>query len=109
MSNPLQNLKIDYWYKAILVIATATLLLALTVELKSVENSVVQLFSIAAILIGCGEWVNHPLKTVIYPPSAQFPAGLQGEGYVRSNSFIGVVLVILGIGLAGYQIWQLFP
>jgi hypothetical protein len=54
VSNPLQNLKVDYWYKAILVVGAVTLILALTVDLKGIENSVVQIYSIAAILIGCG-------------------------------------------------------
>ncbi len=43
MSNPLANLTIDYWYKAVLVIGTGVLIAALSIEMKGVENSVVQL------------------------------------------------------------------
>jgi hypothetical protein len=109
VSNPLENLKIDYWYKAVLVVGAVTLVLALAVELKGVENSVAQLFSISAIFIGCGEWINHPLKTVIYPPSFEYPRGLKGEGYVRNNSPLGIIFVIVGILLASYQLWLLLP
>ena len=109
MSNPLQNLKVDYWYKAVIVIGAAALILSLTVELKGIDNSVALLFSLSAICIGIGEWINHPLKTVIYPPSAQFPGGLKGEGYVRNNSLLGVGFIVIGVTLAGYQIWIILP
>ena len=109
MSNPLQNLKVDYWYKAVLVVGAVSLVLSLTVELKGVENSVALLFSLSAIFIGIGEWLNHPLKTIIYPPSAQFPGGLKGEGNTRRNSFLGVGFAVLGVALAGYQIWKILP
>jgi hypothetical protein len=105
VSNPLQNLKVDYWYKAILVIGAVTLILSLTVDLKGIENSVVQIYSLAAILIGCGEWVNHPLQTKIYPPVPGVHNGLQGEGYTRDNSLVGVLLVIFGVLLLCYQLW----
>ena len=109
MSNPLQNLKIDYWYKAVLVVGAVALVLSLTVELKGASNSTVLLFSLSAVFIGIGEWINHPLQTVIYPPSAQFPGGLKGEGYKRSNSILGVCFIIAGVVIAGYQLWKLMP
>jgi len=107
MSNPLQNLKIDYWYKAILVLGSVALILALTVDLKGIENIVALKFSLSAIFIGIGEWINHPLKTITYPANFQFQNGLQYEGYVRSNSFLGLFFVISGIAIAGYQAFLL--
>lgn len=107
MSNPLQNLKIDYWYKAVMVISAVTLVLSLTLELKGVENATVQVFSIAALLIGMGEWINHPLQTKIHPPVPGIHNGLQETGYPRTNSFMGLLFILLGLVLSSYKVWQL--
>ncbi len=40
-NNPLSNLKIDYRYKALLVMAASVLIVSLSVEIKGVRNSVV--------------------------------------------------------------------
>ncbi|MFC1453812.1 hypothetical protein ACFLQL_01380 [Verrucomicrobiota bacterium] len=96
-NNPLSSLKIDYWYKALLVLASCTLLVSLSVEMKGVENCVVQLISLSAIFIGIGEWMNHPLQTRITP-------GYKITGYPRINTFggnsfdlVGLLLLIVGI------------
>jgi hypothetical protein len=106
MGNPLQNLKIDYWYKAVMVIGAVTLILSLTVELQGVKNTTVQIFSLSAILIGMGEWINHPFQTKIHPPVPGIHNGLQETGYPRAYSFIGVVFVISGVILAAFEIWR---
>lgn len=107
MSNPLHNLKIDYWYKAALVVGAVVLITALTVELKGVENSIVQLIALGTILVGIGEWINHPLQTQIVPPSPRNPTWLKGEGYLRKNSALGLLFVISGVGFIGLGIWKL--
>lgn len=95
-SNPLSNLAIDYWYKAVLVIATCVLIAALSVEMQGVENNVVQLLAMGLILVGLGEWINHPLQVSIAP-------AYKITSYRRSSSFggnlldlIGVVLMVIG-------------
>lgn len=93
--NPLSALKIDYWYKILPVIGTVTLILGLTVELKSVSNTLVQLVSIAVIFIGIGEWINHPLQTKVGP-------GFKITSYNRINTLAGNVWDLVGIGLIMY-------
>jgi len=96
-SNPLGNLAIDYWYKALLVIGTCVLIASLSTEMKGVENCVVQLISLGGIFIGLGEWVNHPLQEVLVPRGKL-------TGYPRKNKAggnaldtLGVILVIIGV------------
>ena len=95
-NNPLSNLKIDRWYKALLVLAACVLIVSLSVEMKGVQNSVVQLISLGAIFVGIGEWINHPLQQKIGP-------GFKIAAYPRINTFggnlfdfAGVVLIIVG-------------
>jgi len=89
-SNPLANLKIDYWYKALLVIGACVLIVSLSVEMKGVDNSVVQLVSLGAILIGIGEWINHPLRTTVVP-------GWIGTSYPRINTWSGNLFDLTGV------------
>ena len=102
MDNPLKNLKIDYWYKALLVAGVVALFLSLTVELKGIENTTVQLISLGIFFIGLGEWINHPLQTRILPPGPQYPGWSKAQGYLRSNSFLGNAFDIVGIILIGF-------
>lgn len=101
MSNPLQGLKVDYWYKAVLVIATVLLLVSLTVPLQEVSNSIVAGICIGGILIGLGEWINHPYQE-------QIGAGFKISGHPRKNSILGIVFVIGGIAITAYGIYRLF-
>jgi hypothetical protein len=101
MSNPLQALKIDYWYKAVLVISTALLVVSLTVPLQEVSNAAVAAICVGGILIGLGEWINHPYQEKI-------GAGYKLSGHPRNNSLLGVALLIAGVAIAGYGVYRLF-
>lgn len=105
MDNPLSNVKIQYWYHAIMVISGFLLLYSLTVPLVGIDNSTVQKLSLGAFFVGLGEWINHPLQTKIYPPSYHMPTGGVVTGYPRNNSFMGILFDILGICLV---IWGCF-
>ena len=100
-SNPLSNLKIDYWYKALIVIGACVLLIALSVEVKVADNTVVGLFALGAIFIGLGEWINHPLQVRIMP-------GWQFEGYPRRNTVAGNSFDLLGFLFVGFGIYVNF-
>lgn len=101
MSNPLNNLKIDYWYKAILVIATTLLIVSLSVKMIGVPNTFVQLMSLGAIFIGIGEWINHPLQQILAP-------GAKMTGYPRSNSILGTLFDFIGIIIIGNSLFCFF-
>ena len=100
MGSPLSSLKIDYWYKAVLVISTALLVIALTVPMQGVPNSAIALLSLSGVFIGLGEWINHPLQERI-------GGGFKISGHPRNNSPLGVLLVAAGLALAGYGIYKL--
>lgn len=89
MTNPLQSLVIDYWYKAITVASVAFLLVAMTVDLKGVENKTAILISLGWLFIGLGEWINHPLQVRLAP-------GMKISSYNRKGSLRGNLFDILG-------------
>ena len=95
--NPLTALKIDYWYKILPVVATVTLIIGLTVEVKGVSNILVQLVSIGVIFIGIGEWINHPLQTGVGP-------GLKITSYNRINTIAGNTWDLLGAVIIVYAL-----
>lgn len=95
--NPLSSLKIDYWYKILPVIGSITLILGLTVEIKGVSNILVQLVSIGVILIGIGEWINHPLQT-------SFGLNFKITSYKRLNKLSGNAWDLFGVALIVYAI-----
>jgi hypothetical protein len=93
-TNPLSNLVVDYWYKAIVVVSTCCLLLALTVKTYGIDNKTALLLSTGFLFIGIGEWVNHPLQTgLMHHP-------IHGTGkttsYNRSPKLTGNLFDILG-------------
>lgn len=100
-NNPLANLKIDYWYKALLAIGVCVLILSLSLEMKGVQNSVVQLVSLGAILVGIGEWINHPLQE-------RGGHGFKVSGHRRINTDPGNVCDLAGIILASVGIVKIF-
>lgn len=98
MENPLSNLVIDYWYKAVIVIGTVALLISMTVETHGISNRAAQLLSLGAIFVGCGEWINHPLQESV-------GYGFKLSGYPRKNKLGGNLLNLIGVGLVGYGIY----
>lgn len=108
MNNPLSNLKIDYWYKVSLIIATVLLITSLTVDLKGVKNKPIQLISVGIIIISLGEWINHPIQIQVIRPNPMLPSGGQLEGHPRKNSALGIFFDILGIIILVFGSYRLF-
>jgi len=109
MSNPLNNLKIDYWYKALLVLSAVILIAALTMKMEGVSNSIIQLLSLGGLFIGIGEWINHPLQTRIIPPNAYYaPGGAKLTSYNRRASLLGSLFDLLGFVIIVIGVWRLF-
>jgi len=100
-NNPLANLTIDYWYKALLVIATCVFIVSLSVEMKGIENSVVQLMSLGAMFIGMGEWINHPCQVRVVP-------GFKITSFARLSCWFGYAWDITGLVLLIVGIVKLF-
>ncbi len=108
-TNPLANLKIDYWYKALVVISSVVFLLSLTVKLEDIENNIVQLISLGLFFIGLGEWINHPLQTALMCPNIyDAPGGAITTSYKRSPRLTGNLFDILGFILCSIAIVKIF-
>jgi len=95
--NPLSTLKIDYWYKILPVIGTVTLILGLTIDIKGITNTLVQLVSVGVTFIGIGEWINHPLQT-------KLGMGFKITSYKRINTFAGNIWDLIGVGIIIYAL-----
>ncbi|WP_019653994.1 hypothetical protein [Variovorax atrisoli] len=95
----LKTLVLDYWYKLVIWISVAVLVLALTVPLQ-VPNRVVLLISLGSLLFGIGQWINHPLQERI-------GVGFKISGHPRNACFSGVLTEIAGVCLVGVGIWKL--
>ena len=108
MNNPLSNLKIDYWYKALVVLSALLLVISLTVDLKGVENSIAQLISLGALFLGIGEWVNHPLQTKIMAPNAYTLGGGLITSYNRSPCLLGSLFDIFGFIIICVGVYKLY-
>ncbi len=107
MSNVLSSLKIDYWYKAVLVFGATLLVLSLTVPFHGVPNREVALLSSGLAIFGLGEWINHPLRTIIRQPDINYPGWLKCEGHPWKPSTLGIMLDIVGLALIGWAIYHL--
>ncbi len=105
--NPLSQLIIDYWYKAMLVFCTFLLTLALTVPLQGVSNTAVQLIALGGIFFSIGEWINHPRHTGLYLPGPSIHNGLKMTDFNREPQLLGNLFDILGFVLICLGAWKI--
>ncbi|EGQ8540919.1 hypothetical protein OMR72_004601 [Vibrio parahaemolyticus] len=96
MENILSNLKLDQYYKVILVVSTAVLLLSLTVPL-TVSNSLVIIISIGFLLIGLGEWCNSVPETTITDRYRITVRNRQNTLLGNGLNVLGVVVIAVGV------------
>ena len=109
-TNPLSNLKIDYWYKAFIVIGSAFFITSLTIELKgTITNDIGQLLSSGLVFWGTGEWINHPRQCRLIPPGNPYllPSGSKIIGHNRQSSISGTLFDILSFILIGTGLYKL--
>lgn len=100
------NFPIKYWYHLFIVLGIAGAAASLTVDLKGIENRHALLVSLGILLIGIGEWINHPLRTAIVSATFASPAG-GITGHPRKNSALGVLFDIAGLVLFGIGLWKI--
>lgn len=82
-------------------------MLSLTVKFQGIENAHVALVSLGAVLVGLGEWINHPLQEAIIPPGNGYPGWGKLSGYPRTNTFLGNAFLAGGIILLGLGAFRL--
>ncbi|TOE56360.1 hypothetical protein CGJ40_23265 [Vibrio parahaemolyticus] len=99
MEKVLSTLKLDQYYKVILVVSAFALFLSLKCPLM-VSNDVVSTISVGFLLIGIGEWINHPAETTITP---QYRITVRN----RTNTKIGTVLDLIGLAVIGVGVFYI--
>lgn len=92
----LSNLKLDQYYKVILVVSAAVLLLSLTVPL-TVSNSLVMIVSIGSFLIGLGEWCNSVAQTTITDRFRITVRKRKNTVFGNGLNVLGVFVIVIGI------------
>lgn len=92
-TNPLKNMKIDYWYKALVAVGAVLFILNGSNFFVRYPAIPIAFLSGGIFFIGLGEWRNHPLQIRVIGP------GLIAKSHPRRFTFIGSVLDVFGIAL----------
>lgn len=92
MNNPLSNLKLDAWFKVVIVICTLVFLLTAGGQLPNLPTNSALLISIGGVLFCCGEWKNHIRYSTL-------EERFLGEGYKRIFNLLGIILCLIGFYL----------
>lgn len=96
VENILSSLKLDQYFKVILAVSFATLLLSLTVPLV-ISNSVVMMVSIGSLLIGLGEWCNSVPETTVTSQYRITVRNRQNTKLGNGLNLLGVIVIVVGI------------
>lgn len=96
VENILSNLKLDQYFKVILAVSAATLLLSLTVPLM-ISNSLVIMVSIGSLLIGLGEWCNSVPETTV---TAQYRITVRNRQNTKLGNGINILgFIVIAVGI----------
>jgi len=104
MNNPIQSLKLDYWYKVIISLCTVVFLATAAGLLPNIPTKETLLTCLGGIFLGLGEWKNHPINTHITQVAGYT---FKGEGHLRKFSLTGTLLCLLGLYLLYKGLWHL--
>jgi hypothetical protein len=107
----IKNLKLDHWSTIVFAIGIIFTVTALkSTEIQVISNLDLLVISIGVSLLGLGEKLNHEWTTHIVPANIYTTGGctLQGEGYLRKMTFLGVILDLAGVILIGYRLYCIF-
>jgi hypothetical protein len=108
LDNLLSTFKIQYWYHVFVILGCVGIIAALIFDFKGIANKDALLLFFGIMLIGVGEWINHPLQTKIVRPNAYTPGGGIITGYPRKNVFLGVLFDLGGFILCGAAFYKIY-
>lgn len=106
MENPLSKLALDYWYKVVMVVSIFVFLLVGAGLLPEFPTAPTSFISIGGFFVGLGEWVNHPLQSIVLQRDALTYEKL-GVCHARKNKILGIVFVILGVFLVFTGVYKM--
>lgn len=84
-----------HWW--ILVAIAGGLIAVASAPVKFVPGFLVGL---GLLVFGVGQWIDHPIRSSL-------SHGFKVTAYPWSPTFFGVVLSLVGVGLAGFGLWRL--
>lgn len=93
----LSSLAIDAWYKLVIWLGVAVLLLGLSVQLQVSSRGAIAL-GLGAVIFGIGQWINHPLQTRVHRTGI-------ATSHNRSPRLGGVLAEIAGATLMAWGGW----
>jgi len=97
MSNFLENLKIDRWYKVFIYLGTFLFIISLFSTTHWLTNKQTGLLGLALFFIGLGEWKNEKVAVMFKPSNAYTgPAGFL-QWPIRKMDLIGIIMLLVGI------------
>ena len=94
--NPVRNLKIDEWYKALIPLGSALMIISLIFTIEEFSRKELFVLGSGLVLIGLGEWKNERFSTDFVTQSA-FNPFIHVTQKFRGNDKLGVPLEIIGI------------
>ena len=98
--------KIDYWYKAFVVLGAAGTIAAVAFELKGIANAHALLVALGMFLLGIGEWVNHPFQSGFWHSGGGVGPWLI-SGHPRKPSNLGNIFDLLGLALLAAGLYKI--
>jgi hypothetical protein len=101
MSNPLSGMSLDKWYKALIAVGLALLLVSVVSG-----NKPTILISLGTVIFGFGEWINHPERSGHLPRTA-FNPGFIVTSTARKWNLGGAALDAVGLALAAFGTYRL--
>jgi hypothetical protein len=100
MSDVLSSLQITVWYKAVMAVSAACLVVAIPAG-----RDAVAIMAFGGFLIGCGEWKNHRKAVSFQRASAGIAKVTDME---RKATFFGGSLVVVGALVFVYGLLRAF-
>jgi hypothetical protein len=101
MNNPLSGMSLDEWYKALIAVGLALLLVSVVAGIKPII-----LISLGTVTLGFGEWINHPERSGHLPRTA-FDPGFIVTSTARKWNLGGAALDAVGLALAAFGTYRL--
>jgi len=101
LTNPLEKLALDHWYKVLMAGGFAVFLLTAAGALPILPSLPTLLISLGLFFFGLGEWRNHPLQT-------RLAGNIKITSYPRNASLIGNAFDFVGLLMIGFGLGRLF-
>jgi hypothetical protein len=83
----------EYWYKLAVVVGASLIIASIPAA-----NGGILLLGLGAMLVGFGEFINHPYREIVGRDPFSFGYA-KISGHPRRTSIVGIVLDLIGTGL----------